>query len=67
MITIITDKEQKHGGATLKIEEGTPFRTMILGAEMLIELLLEQLPDKDIDMILYDIRRIYTRDKKEEL
>lgn len=67
MITIKTDKEQKYGGAMLEIEEGTPFRTMILGAELLIELLLEQFPDKDINMILDDIKRIYTRDKKEEL
>ena len=66
MITIKTNKEIKSGGATLHIEEGTPLNTVILGTEMLIEKILEQFPDRDIDMLLDDIRRIYTRDKKEE-
>lgn len=67
MITIKTNKENEYGGAIIKVAKGTPFKTMILGAEMLIEQILEQFPDRGIDMILDDIRRIYTRDKKEEL
>lgn len=67
MITIKTDKNQKYGGAVLKIEKGTPYTTVLLGAEMLIEHLVNNHePKNDIDWVLSDIKRIYERDNKEE-
>lgn len=67
MITIKTDKNQKHGGAEMKIEKGTPYTTILLGAEMLIEHLVNNHePKNDIDWVLEDIKRIYLRDNKEK-
>lgn len=67
MITIKTDATQKYGGVELKIEKGTPYTTVLLGAEMLIEHLVKvHEPKNDIDWVLSDIKRIYERDNKEE-
>ena len=65
MITIKTDKTNKHGGAEITIAKGTPYTTMLLGAEMLIECLVkDHTPNNDIDWVLDDIKRIYERDNK---
>lgn len=67
MITIKTDKKNKTGGAILNIKKGTPYTTMLLGAEMLIEVLIkEHTPNNDINWVLEDIKRIYERDNKKE-
>lgn len=67
MITIKTDKKNKNGGAILNIKKGTPYTTMLLGAEMLIEVLVkDHTPNNDINWVLEDIRRIYERDNKKE-
>lgn len=66
MITITTDKANKNGGAEIHIDKGTPYTTILLGAEMLIEVLVnEHTPNNDIDWVLDDIKRIYERDNKE--
>lgn len=68
MITIKSDKGNKYGGAELKIEKGTPYTTILLGAEMLIECLVkEHTPNNDINWVLDDIKRIYERDNKEAM
>lgn len=67
MITIKTDKKNKAGGAILNIKKGTPYTTMLLGAEMLIEVLIkDHTPNNDINWVLEDIKRIYERDNKKE-
>lgn len=64
MITIKTDK--LNNGAELTIKEKTPYTTILLGAEMLIEVLVkEHTPNNDINWVLDDIKRIYERDNKE--
>lgn len=66
MITIKTNKENKYGGAEVKIAKGTPYTTILLGVEMLIECLVkEHTPNNDINWVLDDIKRIYERDNKE--
>lgn len=65
MITIKTDK--LNNGAELIIKEKTPYTTILLGAEMLIEVLVkEHTPNNDINFVLDDIKRIYERDNKNE-
>lgn len=65
MITIKTDK--LNNGAELVIKEKTPYTTILLGAEMLIEVLVkEHTPNNDINWVLDDIKRIYERDNKNE-
>lgn len=67
MITIKTDKTTKNGGAELHIAKGTPYTTILLGTEMLIEVLVnEHTPNNDIDLVLDDIKRIYERDNEVE-
>ena len=67
MITIKTDKKNKTGGAILNIKKDTPYTTMLLGAEMLIEVLIkDHTPNNDINWVLDDIKRIYERDSKKE-
>ncbi len=61
MITITTIDENN---AELKIEEGTPHTTMLLGIEMLIESLIESRSGLNIDNLLNDLKRIYERDKE---
>ena len=59
MITITkTDKND----AELRIKAGTPRTTILLGIEMLIEALLNEVPTQNIDDLLADIKRIYIRD-----
>lgn len=59
---MITIKKTKNNDAELIIELGTPHTTMLLGIEMLIEALLEEVPEQNIDDLLADIKRIYIRD-----
>ncbi len=63
MITIQT-VDDNH--ATLKVDIGTPHFTMVLGIEMLIEALIEEVKDLTIDSLLADLKRIYERDNKKE-
>lgn len=63
MITIKTIKgENEYGSASLNIAQGTPHTTMLLGTEMLIEAILNEVPTMTIDDVLHDLRRIYIRD-----
>jgi hypothetical protein len=62
MITIKTIKEDKHGRAEMTIAKGTPYTTMLLGCEMLIESLMKENTCKNIDDLLSDLKRIYIRD-----
>ena len=48
--------------AELHIEKGTPHFTYLLGIDMLIELILQQVPTMTIDDVLTDLKRIYERD-----
>lgn len=67
MITITTDKDNKNGGAELHIDKGTSYTTILLGAEMLIEVLVkDHTPNNDINWVLDDIKRIYERDDEVE-
>jgi len=59
MITIKTENENR---ALLNIKKGTPHITMLLGIEMLIEVLLKEVPTQSIDDLLEDLKRIYIRD-----
>ena len=61
MITIKTIKEDKYGRAEIHIAKGTPYTTMLLGTEMLIEAIIEK-HSMNIDDILRDIKYIYERD-----
>ena len=63
---MITIKTVDDNNATLKIEIGTPHITMLLGIEMLIETLIEEVEDLTIDSLLADLKRIYERDNKKE-
>ena len=62
MITIKTIPEDKYGRAETTISKNTPYTTMLLGCEMLIEALLNEVPEQNIDDLLADIRGIYIRD-----
>lgn len=66
MITIKTIKEDKYGRAEMIIKEGTPYTTMLLGCEMLVEALMKENTNKNIDDLLSDLKRIYIRDNREE-
>lgn len=48
--------------AELHIEKGTPHFVYLLGIEMLIESILQQVPTMTIDDVLTDLKRIYERD-----
>lgn len=59
MIIIKTENENE---ASLDVKKGTPYTTMLLGIEMLIEALLKEVPSQTIDDLLEDLKRIYIRD-----
>lgn len=59
---MITIKRTDKNDAELIIKEGTPHTTILLGIEMLIEALLEEVPTESIDDLLGELRRIYLRD-----
>ena len=61
MITIKTVKEDKYGRAEMTIAKNTPYTTMLLGCEMLIEALIKE-TGNNIDWVLDDLKRIYIRD-----
>ena len=63
---MITIKKIDDNNAELKIDEGTPHTTILLGIEMLIETLIQETSAKGItiDDILEDLKRIYERDNK---
>ena len=65
MITIKTIPQDKYGKAEIKIAKNTPYTTMLLGAEMLIEQIVQS-KGYDIDFVLDDIKRIYIRDNGEK-
>lgn len=62
---MIIIKKTSDYNAECKIEKGTENITILLGAEMLIEHLVE-VNGNNIDDVLEDIKRIYMRDKEEE-
>lgn len=59
---MITIRTLEKNVAELNVKEGTPHTTYLLGIEMLIENLLNQVPTMTIDDILSDLKRIYIRD-----
>lgn len=59
---MITIKELDNNTAELHIEKGTPHFVYLLGIEMLIESILQQVPTMTIDYVLTDLKRIYERD-----
>lgn len=59
---MITIKELDNNTAKLHIEKGTPHFAYLLGIEMLIESILQQVPTMTIDDVLTDLKRIYERD-----
>ena len=59
---MITIKEIDENNAELKIDEKTRYTTILLGIEMLIEILLEHRKEFNIDTLLDDLKRIYIRD-----
>ena len=61
MITI----ETKNDKVELHIDSLTPHQEILLGTEMLIEILQKE-TQLDIDSILQDIKKIYERDNKKE-
>ncbi len=63
---MITIKTVDDNNATLLVDKGTPYVTMLLGIEMLIETLIEEVEDLTIDSLLADLKRIYERDNKKE-
>lgn len=64
MITI-KSIDDKHSRAEIKIEKGTNYHEMLLGAEMLIEVLVKD-RGNNIEDVLSDIKYIYDRDNKED-
>ena len=63
---MITITKTDNNDAELIIKKGTPYKTMLLGIEMLIEALLDEVPEQNIDDLLDDLRRIYIRDNEGE-
>lgn len=59
---MITIKTTEKNNAEIKIEQGTPHTTILLGIEMLVEALIEQSPNLTIDILLEELKRIYERD-----
>lgn len=59
MIIIKTENDNE---ASINVKKGTPHITMLLGIEMLIEVLLKEVPTQSIDDLLEDLKRIYIRD-----
>ena len=57
MITIESLKEQ----TILKIEKGTPYKTMATGIEMLMEILIENECFKDVDDLLEYVKIEYIK------
>lgn len=63
MITIKTVNDSKYGAVEVSISKNTPYTTLLLGAEILVEQLIRYAPNNDIDWVLDDIKRVYMRDK----
>ena len=64
---MITIRTLNKDNAELIIKKGTPFITMLLGIEMLVEALLKDSSvNLSIDNLLEDIKRIYIRDNVED-
>lgn len=59
---MITIKEINENKAELCIEKNTPHFVYLLGIEMLIETILEEVKSMTIDDILADLKKIYLRD-----
>lgn len=60
---MITIKNENDNDVSLNIEKATPYITMLLGIEMLIEVLInESNGNLDIDYVLEKLKRIYIRD-----
>ncbi len=62
---MITIKDIGNERAELKVEKGTSYHEMLLGAEMLIEALVKDRGNIFEDVI-NDIKRIYEKDLKKE-
>lgn len=63
---MIIIKTENDNNASLNIRKGTPNTTILLGIEMLIEVLInESSANLDIDYVLEELKRIYIRDNGE--
>lgn len=58
---MIKIKTVKNNNASVSIKEGTPYMTILLGCEALIEELVK-ITKTDIDIVLGDLKLIYERD-----
>lgn len=63
---MIIIKEIDKNNAEIKIYKSTSHITMLLGIEMLIEILIES-SNINIDYLLADLKKIYLRDNKTKL
>ena len=64
---MITIKTTSKNNAELIIKKGTPFITILLGIEMLVESIMKESNiNMSIDNILEDIKRIYLRDNGDD-
>jgi len=59
---MITIKTIDKNNAELLVEKGTPYLTMLLGIQMLIEELIKHGCCKNIDELLADLKFTYERD-----
>lgn len=65
---MIIIKTENDNNASLNIRKGTPNTTILLGIEMLIEVLInESSANLDIDYVLEELKRIYIRDNGEKV
>ena len=66
MIKINTRKD---GQVQINISKGTPHQEFLLGIEMLVECLMDDVKEQRINMniddLLHDVKKIYERDHKE--
>ena len=58
---MIKIKTMKNNNASITIKQGTPYTTILLGCEMLIEALVK-ITKTDIDVVLGDLKLVYERD-----
>lgn len=65
---MIEIKEEQDGKVSIRADKGTKWNTFIVGIELMIETLLDNSKaHTTIDDILADVKRIYERDRNENI
>ena len=65
---MIEIKEEQDGKVSIRADKGTKWNTFIVGIELMIETLLDNSKaHTTIDDILSDVKRIYERDRNENI